>query len=301
MTCAGACATTQPRVSKPRRPARPAICMKSRTVSRAVFWPSYLQSLEKSTVRIGTLIPTPSVSVPQTTCSSPACASRSTSLRYRGSIPAWCTPTPERRIRLSSGPNTLSKRVPEISRAMASRCGRSATDRLTRSCASSLASRWEKCTTYTGPRPCCSSSRSASCIGRSEYSYCSGTGRSSELTTVSSRPERAGIFCSNADVSPRVADMSSSWVCGMHSRGSCQARPREGSEKKWNSSITTCSTDACAPSHMAMFARISAVAHVMGAPRLMETSPVIIATFSAPKISQSSKNFSETSALMGEV
>ena len=60
----------------------------------AVFWPSNLQSRVNSTVRIGTLMPTPSVSVPQMTLSRPACASCSTSTRYFGSSPAWCRPMP---------------------------------------------------------------------------------------------------------------------------------------------------------------------------------------------------------------
>ncbi len=50
-----------------------------------------------------------------------------------------------------------------------------------------------------------------------------------------------------------------------------------------------------------MLARISAVQHTMAAPRLMLASPVSMPTFSAPKILHSSKNFSLTSALMGEV
>ena len=70
MMCSGAWATTLPWVSKPLRPARPAICLKSRTESIATFWPSNLASWVKSTVRIGMLTPTPSVSVPQITLSS---------------------------------------------------------------------------------------------------------------------------------------------------------------------------------------------------------------------------------------
>ena len=43
--------------------------------------PSNFASPVKTTVRIGTLMPTPSVSVPQITFSSPVCASCSTSRR----------------------------------------------------------------------------------------------------------------------------------------------------------------------------------------------------------------------------
>ncbi len=77
----GASATTVPTVSYPARPARPAIWWNSRALSGRVRWPSYLASAVNSTVRIGTLMPTPRVSVPQITLSSPAWASVSTSRR----------------------------------------------------------------------------------------------------------------------------------------------------------------------------------------------------------------------------
>jgi hypothetical protein len=80
-SCSGASATTVPTVSKPARPARPAIWWNSRALSPRVRTPSYLVSAVNSTVRIGTLIPTPSVSVPQMTFSRPAWASVSTSRR----------------------------------------------------------------------------------------------------------------------------------------------------------------------------------------------------------------------------
>jgi hypothetical protein len=47
--------------------------------------------------------------------------------------------------------------------------------------------------------------------------------------------------------------------------------------------------------------RISAVQQTIGALRFTAASPVISATFSGPKASQSAKNFSFTSALMGHV
>ncbi len=50
-----------------------------------------------------------------------------------------------------------------------------------------------------------------------------------------------------------------------------------------------------------MFASTSAVQQMIGASELTDASPVIIPTFSAPKISQRAKNFSETSALIGAV
>lgn len=83
-----ACTTTVPAVSYPARPARPAIWWNSRTCSSLVRVPSYLLSPVNTTVRIGTLMPTPRVSVPQMTLSIPAWASCSTSRRYFGSIPA---------------------------------------------------------------------------------------------------------------------------------------------------------------------------------------------------------------------
>ncbi len=94
MTCSGACATTKPAVSKPARPARPAIWWNSRARRVRTRVPSYFVSAVNSTVRMGTLTPTPSVSVPQITFNSPAWASFSTRRRYLGSIPAWCTPIP---------------------------------------------------------------------------------------------------------------------------------------------------------------------------------------------------------------
>ncbi len=81
MTCSGACTTTYPAVSKPARPARPAIWRNSRVRRIRCRRPSYLASPVNSTVRIGTLMPTPRVSVPQMTVSSPAWASCSTSRR----------------------------------------------------------------------------------------------------------------------------------------------------------------------------------------------------------------------------
>ena len=75
-------------MSNPARPARPAIWWNSRDFSRRCLVPSNLVSPVNSTVRIGTLIPTPRVSVPQMTFSIPVWANCSTSLRYFGSIPA---------------------------------------------------------------------------------------------------------------------------------------------------------------------------------------------------------------------
>ena len=50
-----------------------------------------------------------------------------------------------------------------------------------------------------------------------------------------------------------------------------------------------------------MLASTSAVQQMIGAPLLTAASPVSIPTFSAPNVSHSAKNFSETSALIGAV
>ena len=54
-------------------------------------------------------------------------------------------------------------------------------------------------------------------------------------------------------------------------------------------------------SRTARFMRISAVQQRMGASRLTAPSPVIMPTRSGPKSRHRSKNFSLTSALMGQV
>ena len=100
-----------------------------------------------STVRIGTLIPTPRVSVPQMTLSRPAWASVSTSRRYLGSIPAWCTPMPCRTSRDSVRPKPAVNRKLPIGSAIASFSARVQTLMLISACACSIAAAWVKCTT----------------------------------------------------------------------------------------------------------------------------------------------------------
>ena len=65
--------------------------------------------------------------------------------------------------------------------------------------------------------------------------------------------------------------------------------------------MATQPTSAPSPSRRAWLARISAVQQITGASALMCASPVIIPTFSRPRMSTRSKNFSLTSALMGAV
>ncbi len=104
-----------------------------------------------------------------------------------------------------------------------------------------------------------------------------------------------------SSMSPSVALMSRNCVWGRQSSGICQARPRSGSEKKWNSSAATLEMSAPSPSARARLARISAVQQTMGASGLICTSPVSMPTRSRPKRSTRSKNFSDTRALMGAV
>ena len=147
MTCSGACTTTVPAVSKPALPARPAIWWNSRALSIRCRRPSYFDSPVNTTVRIGTLMPTPRVSVPQMTFNSPACASCSTRRRYFGSIPAWCTPTPCLTSRDRVLPKPGLNRNPPISSAIRSFSSRVQTLMLVSACARSSAAAWVKCTT----------------------------------------------------------------------------------------------------------------------------------------------------------
>ena len=100
-----------------------------------------------STVRIGTLMPTPRVSVPQMTFSSPAWVSVSTSRRYLGSMPAWWTPMPCRTSRDRVLPKPAENRKSPIRSAMASFSARLHTLTLISACACSSAAAWVKCTT----------------------------------------------------------------------------------------------------------------------------------------------------------
>ena len=93
--------TTLPGRRSPCAPRAPRSAGTRAPCSGPTFSPSNFASLVNSTVRIGMFTPTPSVSVPQITCSSPCCASCSTSSRYLGSRPAWWMPMPARKARRS--------------------------------------------------------------------------------------------------------------------------------------------------------------------------------------------------------
>ena len=232
MTCSGACTTTKPAVSNPARPARPAIWRNSRVRSTRCRLPSNFASPVNSTVRIGTLMPTPSVSVPQMTVSNPAWARVSTSRRYFGSIPAWCTPMPAFTSFWSVFPNPAPNRNPPIFSAIASLCSRSSrptpptpSSRV----ACSTADACVKCTTYAGACPVVTSSSTVSSSGSRDQRKLSGTGRSASATTAVSRPVRADRSAAISDMSPSVADISTNWAPVSSSRGTCQAQPRSGS------------------------------------------------------------------------
>ena len=81
ISCSGASAMAIPSVSKPARPARPTIWWNSRLRRRRILVPSNLVSWVSTTVWMGTLMPTPRVSVPQMTGRSPCWARRSTKSR----------------------------------------------------------------------------------------------------------------------------------------------------------------------------------------------------------------------------
>ena len=65
--------------------------------------------------------------------------------------------------------------------------------------------------------------------------------------------------------------------------------------------MMTSSTFASTPSRRARLDKISAVQQMIGASEFTVASPVIMPTFSAPKDSQSERNFSLARALMGTV
>ena len=211
MTCSGAWTTTNPAVSKPARPARPAIWRNSRVFRTRCRLPSNFASPVKSTVRIGTLMPTPRVSVPQMTVSRPAWARVSTRRRYFGSIPAWCTPMPAFTSFCSVLPKPAPNRKAPIFSAMASLCCRSIlasppTPSSRVACSTALAC--VKCTTYAGAWPVVTSSSTVSSSGSTDHRKLRGTGRSASSTTAVARPVRRVRSAAISETSPRVADIS---------------------------------------------------------------------------------------------
>ena len=89
--------TAWPSSSSPRRPARPVSWRYSPEVNVARPAPPYLEKRSITTERAGMLIPSESVSVANTTLSSPAAKHSSTVSRKTGTMPAWWAATPRSR------------------------------------------------------------------------------------------------------------------------------------------------------------------------------------------------------------
>ena len=92
---------------------------------------------------MGTLMPTPRVSVPEMTSSRPLSASCSMRRRYFGSIPAWWTPTPCSSSLRRLVPNPLPKVKPLMAAAIAAFCSLEARSTESRLVARSIAPFWE--------------------------------------------------------------------------------------------------------------------------------------------------------------
>jgi hypothetical protein len=86
--------TAKPRSSIPLRPARPVSCVYSPGVRKAWRSPVNLLSFSTATARAGMLIPRASVSVANTSFTSPAAKHASTASLNGGTIPAWWAATP---------------------------------------------------------------------------------------------------------------------------------------------------------------------------------------------------------------
>ena len=90
--------TPCPTASMPRRPARPISWVSSPAVSAWKPVPSNLVNEDTTHARAGMLSPSDSVSVANTTLTSPSMKSRSTASFAEGSMPAWCMATPLRSV-----------------------------------------------------------------------------------------------------------------------------------------------------------------------------------------------------------
>ena len=78
----------------PRRPARPVSCVYSPGVRNSWRSPVNFESFSITTVLAGMLIPSASVSVANTTLTSPVANASSTASFIGGTIPAWCAAKP---------------------------------------------------------------------------------------------------------------------------------------------------------------------------------------------------------------
>ena len=116
-----------------------------------------------------------------------------------------------------------------IAAAIASRCSRVVTLRLTSAWARSIAAAWLACTTYTGLSPSFTASATLSATVVVRHWWYSGVGRLTDVTSVTSRPDRSARSVVIAVMSPSVADASSIWQFVSSSSGICHAQPRSPS------------------------------------------------------------------------
>ena len=108
--------------------------------------PSNFARPVRRTVRIGTLMPTPRVSVPLMTFSRPCWDSFSTSRRYFGSISAWWMPMPFRSSRDRVLPKVVVNRKSPMASTMRALSSSVMRALLVNAWARSTASRCVKCT-----------------------------------------------------------------------------------------------------------------------------------------------------------
>ena len=270
------------------------------------FLPSNLASLVKSTVRIGMLTPTPSVSVPADhLAAAPAATSCSTSRRYLGSRPAWWTPMPKERKRRNSLPYGVSKRKSPIASRMRSRSSRRgdlhAGQRLRQLGALALGEVDDVdrrlAALRAAPRP----SRGAASRGTRSRA---APGARSEVTSATSRPaarlERARR---SPLMSPSVADISRNWVSRQRDERHLPGRRRaRGPSSSGTRPSPRRARRARSPWRSAMLDEHlggAAEHRALGVDARRRRSAC--RRCSAPKSSQSEKNFSEASALIGLV
>ena len=237
------------------------------------------------------------------TFSSPCCESCSTSRRYLGSRPAWWMPMPARIRRESSLPYGLSKREVAERRGdlVALGAGRDGDAGQALRQLGRLALREADHVDRRLPRPRAGPPPSRAAASRGTRSRAAPGARSEcdqrdRAARALPRGRSGSRACRRA--SPTSAGTS---VSAARSSGTCQAKPRSGRRRSGTRRAPRRAPAASAPRRSAMLASTSAVQQTIGAAGLMLASPVSMPTFSAPKASHSAKNFSETSALIGEV
>ena len=252
---------------------------------------------------MGTLMPAPSVSVPQITFRSPRCASCSTSTRYLGRRPAWCSPMPCRSHLRISAPYGLLNSKSAITRGdlglLLAGADLQAGEVLRAARRVSLGEVDDVGGRLASPPQV---SRACARGGSRRTRTPAAPGRSPDFTVTVGRPFSCVRASSkNAGVAQRGGHQQEARL-GQR-RAAAFATPRRGRDPR--SSGTRPSrrrrSSAAAPSRSAMLARISAVQQRMGASRLTVASPVERPTFSGPNSRHRAIHFSLTSALMGQV